>query len=332
MLCLFLCCSLLSFVFCSFVDGFGLTVDLWSRVLCLLLDCALRWVPGFGLCIWDRYPRCLLALSPAIPPFALLSRHRRVFFAASGVSSPSLRHSCSPRFLPAFRAVSSLFLPRLRHLRLIPALMACSCHRRFNIALQALFPLLLPCVRPCYDVTTLPALCFSSLRFILVSAAGSLLVRSLAFAVVLAMIVVFFVVVPATVIFVTVAIHRSPLLFTFRFCPRLRLRFVFIRALSSSRQIVWSFIFVLRLRRSSSFLSIHEELSRGFLSEFRAFCIIAKLYYLGILCILEFGIWTSGFLPTCPRGSSERRREVLSRIPEFRATAREIRGQSPVQV
>jgi hypothetical protein len=104
--------------------------------------------------------------------------------------------------------------------------------------------------------------------------------------------------------------------------------------------------FVIRLRPlPSSFVLVVRIVidSRGvivwFSWEFRAF---ARWYCLGIhvcgTCLdfafwnLEFGIWTFGFLRTYPLRSSERRRGVLSRIPEFCATAREIRGRSHVRV
>jgi hypothetical protein len=104
------------------------------------------------VCCW-----IVLGFAP-LPVF----RYLRVFFATVALTPLSLRWSCSPRFLSAVYAVSSLSSPWLRHLGLIHAP-------------GALFPLLLPCFPSC---STLPALCFSSFRVIPVPGVGSPSFRS----------------------------------------------------------------------------------------------------------------------------------------------------------
>jgi hypothetical protein len=119
-----LCCfvrSLLSFVFVVWSMGLDL-FDGWSLELdFVLLDCALRWVLGSGLFIWDCYLTILAVFSPLAGHSAIRpSRLRRVFSAICasfslppGFSWPSLLHLCSPRVVRAILAffpLSALFL------------------------------------------------------------------------------------------------------------------------------------------------------------------------------------------------------------------------------
>jgi hypothetical protein len=96
-------------------------------------------VLGFGLCIWDCYLAILAVFHCLHPRLSRCLRVFLVFIASCMLSSLSFRSS------HCFFAPVAVFL--LSWL--------CSRHRHFNIALRALFPILLPCFRSCYlfDVT-----------------------------------------------------------------------------------------------------------------------------------------------------------------------------------
>jgi hypothetical protein len=216
----------------------------------VLPDCALRWVLGFGLSL------SLL--------FSAVSTH--AFLAVSGFSSSSLGHSCSLRFLSALRAVSllrSLFFRSHGFVPAIGTLISLSelCFRSYCLGFA-----LVTC-------TTLPALCFSSSLYSCSRRRISLF-RCFRFTALSRLYLTFllhpsfidgpfvFVVFSAVSSFLIDSVafiirHSSSSSFVIRhLIPSSIISafvVVFIRALSSSRQIVLSFVSILRLRFSIPF-------------------------------------------------------------------------------